>query len=290
MDKKKKGILLVILGASLWGGSSNSAEFLMIKNHFSWDTILYFRMLFTGAIFMGISLYRKLNAISLIKENWKNLLKFVVLGMYLMQIPFFKAIYSSNAATATVLQYTMPVILLIMYLVKEKRLPRKKEVFAVTLAFIGTILIATKGEGISLAVSEDTLFYGILSAFGMAFYTVYAAALLKKYNCVLVLGIGSLLNALMLKILNHPTLEGTILDIDAVIAFTILLVFGTLIAYYVYLESRVYISPSETGMLASVEPLSAYLFSILVMNNLFGTAELMGSLCIVAMVCILSRK
>lgn len=290
MDKRKKGVLLVILGASLWGGSSNSAEFLMVKNHFSWDTILFFRMLFTGAIFMGISFFRKMNAVSLLKEDWKGLFKFVILGMYLMQAPFFKAIFSSNAATATVLQYTMPVILLIMYLVKEKRFPTKREIFAVALAFIGTVLIATKGEGTSLAVSGDTLFYGIVSAFGMAFYTIYAAKLLKKYDCILVLGIGSLLNALMLKVLNNPSLEGTVLDIDAVIAFTILLALGTLIAYYVYLESTVYISPSETGMLASVEPLSAYIFSILFMNNHFGTAEIVGSLCIISMICILSRK
>ena len=54
-----------------------------------------------------------------------------------MQVTFFKAIYYSNAATATVLQYTMPAILLLMYLVKDWRLPTRREVVAVVLALLG---------------------------------------------------------------------------------------------------------------------------------------------------------
>ena len=91
------------------------------------------------------------------------------------------AIHYSNAATGTVLQYLMPVILLGYYLILERRRPRRREAVAAFLAIVGTFLIATKGEGAALAISREALFWGILSAFGMAFYTAFAADLLHRY-------------------------------------------------------------------------------------------------------------
>ena len=247
-------------------------------------------MVFTGISFLGISRFQKQDLLAPLKQDWKWMMKFILLGLYLMQVTFFKAIYYSNAATATVLQYTMPAILLLMYLVKDWRLPTRREVVAVVLALLGTALIATKGQGAALAVSGEALFYGILGAFGMAFYTAYAAVLLKKYSCFLILGWGSLGNALLLQLFHHPTLEGAVLDIHTAAAFGILFVLGTLVAYYVYLESTKYIPPAETGALAAFEPLSAYFFSVVVMGNRVGPVELVGALCIIVMVCVLTRN
>lgn len=148
MERRKKiGVGMVLLGAALWGSSSNSVEYLMVDQHFTWSAILFWRMVFTGISFLGISLVQKQDLLAPLKKDWLWLLKFILLGMYLMQVTFFKAIYYSNAATATVLQYTMPAILLLMYLVKEQRLPTRREVVAVVLALLGTTLIATKGQG-----------------------------------------------------------------------------------------------------------------------------------------------
>ncbi|WP_278722234.1 EamA family transporter [Acidaminococcus fermentans] len=61
-------------------------------------------------------------------------------------------------------------------------------------------------------------------------------------------------------------------------------------AYYVYLESTKYIPPAETGALAAFEPLSAYFFSVVVMGNRVGPVELVGALCIIVMVCVLTRN
>lgn len=291
MERRKKiGVGMVLLGAGLWGSSSNSVEYLMVHQHFTWAAILFWRMVCTGVVFLGTCLYQKQDLLAPLKNDWKWLLKFVLLGMYLMQVTFFKSIYYSNAATATVLQYTMPAILLFMYLIKERRRPTRREVVAVVLALVGTALIATKGEGAALAISQEALFYGILGAFGMAFYTAYAAVLLKKYSCFLILGWGSLGNALLLGIFNHPSLEGALFDLHTAEAFGILFVLGTLVAYYVYLESTKYIPPAEPGALAAFEPLSAYFFSVVVMGNKVGPVEMLGALCIMVMVGVLARN
>ena len=217
---------MVLLGASLWGSSSNCMEYLMTHQHFTWQAILLARMILTGLFFLGFCLYKKEPLLTpLRKEPWL-MLKFTVLGMFVMQVPFVKAIYYSNAATATVLQYLMPALLLIMYLWKVKRRPRRREVVAVGLAILGTALIATKGQGAALAVSPETLFWGILGAFGMAWYTLYAAELLQRYSCFLIVGWGSLGNALLLELVEHPHVQGAIFNFDTLWSFGLYSLFG----------------------------------------------------------------
>ena len=227
---------------------------------FSWDTVLAIRMVVTAAVFLLISGLRGEKLLEPVKKDFLRLLRFTVLGLYTMQVPFTIAIHYSNAATGTVLQYLMPVILLGYYLILERRRPRRREAVAAFLAIVGTFLIATKGEGAALAISREALFWGILSAFGMAFYTAFAADLLHRYPTFLIIGWGSLGNALLLMALNHPTLEGTLWTAGTLAAFGIIIVLGTLIAYTVYLESTKYIPASETGALAALNrcPLMRY--------------------------------
>ena len=284
------GVMLVLVGATLWGSSSNSLEYLMTYQHFSWDTVLAIRMVVTAAVFLLISGLRGEKLLEPVKKDFLRLLRFTVLGLYTMQVPFTIAIHYSNAATGTVLQYLMPVILLGYYLILERRRPRRREAVAAFLAIVGTFLIATKGEGAALAISREALFWGILSAFGMAFYTAFAADLLHRYPTFLIIGWGSLGNALLLMALNHPTLEGTLWTAGTLAAFGIIIVLGTLIAYTVYLESTKYIPASETGALAAFEPLSADAVSILCLGNRVGCVEMAGALCIMVMVGMLSKK
>lgn len=281
---------MVLLGASLWGSSSNCMEYLMTHQHFTWQAILFARMVLTGLFFLAFCFYKKEPLLAPLRKDPWLMLKFTVLGMFVMQVPFVKAIYYSNAATATVLQYLMPAILLVMSLWKAKRGPRRREVVAVGLAILGTALIATRGQGAALAVSPETLFWGILGAFGMAWYTLYAAELLQRYSCFLIIGWGSLGNALLLELLVHPNVQGALFNFDTLWSFGVLFVLGTLVAYTVYLESTRYIPASETGTLAAFEPLSAYFFSILFLENHIGVAESIGALCIITMVVLLARK
>ena len=162
------GVMLVLVGATLWGSSSNSLEYLMTYQHFSWDTILAIRMVVTAAVFLLISGLRGEKLLEPVKKDFLRLLRFTVLGLYTMQVPFTIAIHYSNAATGTVLQYLMPVILLGYYLILERRRPRRREAVAAFLAIVGTFLIATKGEGAALAISlghPERLWYGILYGF-----------------------------------------------------------------------------------------------------------------------------
>ena len=289
---RNKGIAMVLLGAGLWGGSSTAIQFLFTQKNITPEWLLTIRMLVTGLGFIVLSLYQKIPLLTIWKEDKGLMLKFCVLGLYLMQYPFFKAIALSNSVTATVIQYLMPVILLAFYLKQVKRGPNKQEVVAVALAVIGTYLLVTKGSWTTLEISPEGFLWAFVSAFGMAFYTEYARRLLLKYLCILVLGWGSLVCCGLLLVTTRPwSVPFTgILDSSAFFALSVILILGTFVAYYLYLESTIYIPASETGALAAFEPLAAFIMAILILHISFGWAETLGALCIIAMVIVLAKS
>ncbi|WP_338421153.1 DMT family transporter [Staphylococcus massiliensis] len=73
-----------------------------------------------------------------------------------------------------------------------------------------------------------------------------------------------------------------------IICFMISIVFGTMIAFWFYIESLNYISPQEAGVLGTIEPLMAILTSVLWLHVSFGIFQMVGVLCIIMMVVYLS--
>ena len=71
---------------------------------------------------------------------------FAVFGMLPAQYTYFVTIKYSNAGTATVLQYTGPVLIVLYMALRQKRVPTKTECLAVLCALFGIFLLATNGN------------------------------------------------------------------------------------------------------------------------------------------------
>lgn len=65
-------------------------------------------------------------------------------------------------------------------------------------------------------------------------------------------------------------------------------IFGTLIAFYLYIDSLRYIKPTEASLLGSSEPLSATIVTIFWLHVSLGMFELLGGICIICTVLILT--
>ncbi|MFL6560216.1 MAG: EamA family transporter, partial [Bacillus sp. (in: firmicutes)] len=65
-------------------------------------------------------------------------------------------------------------------------------------------------------------------------------------------------------------------------------IFGTLIAFFCFMESLKYIRASEASLLACVEPLSAAFLAVAWLQVSFGPAEWIGSISIISTIFILS--
>lgn len=130
----------------------------------------------------------------------------------------------------------------------NKKIPKLSQVCAILLVMVGTFLIITKCDVNSLSISKLALFWGICSGFAAALYTLQPANLLNKYSSVTIVGWGMLIGGIAFSFINPPWKFSGIWSLPTVACVGFVVIFGTLVAYYCYLESLNYILPTEASI------------------------------------------
>ena len=291
LNPRIKGILLVLISTMLWGVSGTAAQYLFQNQKFSTEWLVVIRLLISGSALLIMSLIKdrkNTTTIWTVKSDRRKLLVFSIIGMLGVQYTYFAAIKHGNAATATILQYLSPIIISCYLIVKNKKLPGITQLTAIILAMTGTFFIITKGSFNSLALSKMAIFWGITSAVCSAIYTIQPVSLLKKYGSLTVVGWGMLCGGLAFSILHAPwNFSGTV-SLFSIMLVAFIIIFGTLIAFCCYLESLNYLIPTETSILGCMEPLSAAVLSVMLLNTHFNFVEILGMIFIITTVIILS--
>lgn len=78
---------------------------------------------------------------------------YAIVGLMLMHYTYFEAIAYGNAATATVVLYSCPAMVICYNAIRHRKLPSKEEVITVFLAVGGTYFLVTGGDPAKLSVS-----------------------------------------------------------------------------------------------------------------------------------------
>lgn len=290
---RSKGIFLVLMAAIFWGISGTVSQYLFQTLHFNTEWLTTVRLL-TAGLLLIILAYKKEG--TRIFDIWRQkadifgIIVFGALGMIGAQYTYLAAITYSNAATATVLQYLGPALVTSYFILLAKRMPTLKELTAVIFALLGTFLLVTHGNINSLAISKEGFIWGIVSAFGLAFYTIQPIQLLKRWGSLIVVGWGMIVGGVVFSFIHPPWLFEGEWYFSTNFAFLFVVVCGTVIAFYSYLHSLKYLTASETSLLACAEPLSAALTTVVFLGVSFGWIDWLGTLCILGTIVILTKK
>lgn len=285
-----KGSIYCIVSACLWGVSGAAGQYLFRNAGITPEWLVAVRMLLTGIFLLTYSQIKQGGVFRI----WKNkkdsisILIFAWVGMLFVQYGYFASINYSNAATATVLQYTAPIMIVVYLAIRQRKLPTVIETLAVLGALIGTILLATHGNLHSLSLSPTALFWGLLSAVALAFYTVYPARLLQKYDSLYLIGWAMLAGCLVMNCI-HPfwQWDGN-WNLSTILCLIFVVIFGTMTPYLLFLDGVRYIGPTKSSLYASVEPLSSTVVSVVWLNVQLEFIDYIGFLLIIVTVLILS--
>ena len=219
-----------------------------------------------------------------------RMLFFGIFGLMLCQLTYLFAIHSSNAGTATVLQYTCPILIVIYVSLKEKTVPTIMEFVAIVFALVGTFVITTHGNPFNLSLSPSGLFWGIISAFAYALYTLLPGKLIRQWGSLIVTGLG-LLSGGILFYFGTASWQYTIQwQPYTFIAFIGIIGIGTIFAYSLYLEGVSLIGPVQGSLLASAEPISSVFFSIILLGEIFQGIDIVGIVLILIAVYLITMK
>lgn len=289
--QKVPGLLMALSSAIFWGISGTCAQFLFEKKGLDPAWLVTWRMILAGTILVIFSVITEKKVAFDIWKKPKNaakLLLFGILGMVAVQFTYFYSISLSNAATATILQYIGPVFVVAYYAIKNRKWPMLAEYAALVLALSGTFLLVTHGSLDELVISEQAIFWGILSALALAFYTIQPVGLLRTFSPAAVTGWGMLVGGIFFSLYTQPWSISGKWDSSTWLAFSYIVLFGTVTAFYFFLKSVTIIGATYASLLCSVEPLAAAMTAVFWLGVSFTGIDWLGTILILLTVVLLT--
>jgi drug/metabolite transporter (DMT)-like permease len=293
--RRNTGFLMVVFGSTMWGLSGTAAQELLQSYGFTASWLVTMRMSLSGLLLL-IFVAMKTGAGSTF-ALWKHpgdrfrIILFAVLGLIGVQYSYFASIHFGNAAMATFLQYLGPAVIMVYLALRRRRIPNIWESIALCMALLGTFLLVTNGSTRTVVVPTRAVVWGIVSAVALAYYTLYPVGLIARWGSATVVGWAMLLGGVCCSFFAPPwQVAGQQWSIQSACLVAFVIFFGTLLAFYLYLASMKYISPSETSLVASCEPLSAALAAVFWLHVKLGLPTVLGGLLILVMVILLTVK
>lgn len=287
------GIILTLLGATLWGVSGTSVQFIGNFRNMNLEWLLTMRLITAGLLTVLYGWIRQGNAIFNVFRNWRDtlgLIIFGVFGMALCQYTYFRSIVIAGAGIATVLQYLAPSMIIIYLLMRYGKRPSTGEIISVILALVGTICLMGNNGFSFESFRSDVLFWGLLSAVGVAVYSVSPVRLLATYGTIPIVGFGMLLSGLVAAALFQQPHSYATWDVWTVVGCFNVVFLGTIVSFNAYLEGVKRIGAVPGSILSSIEPISAAFFGWALLGNQFNWVGILGMAMIIATVIIIALE
>jgi drug/metabolite transporter (DMT)-like permease len=287
------GLFLVITGSLFWGICGTVAQKLFQEFSIDVNWLVTMRLLIAGILLLIVQFSIKDR--TQILGVWKNkraatqLVIFGLLGMLAVQYTYMASINLGNAAVATLLQYTAPAMVIIYLVLRKQTSLTKNDIITVTLAIVGCFFLLTNGSLSNLSVPGIAIVWGLLSGGALAFYTLYAVPLLKQFDSLVIVGWAMIIGGITLSFIQPPwKMDYTSLTLEAYLYLIFVIIFGTMIAFWFYIESLQSLSPKETSLLSSIEPLAAVLTTVIWLHEPYGFFQWVGTAFIFGMIMLLA--
>ncbi|MFM0794552.1 DMT family transporter [Streptococcus suis] len=292
MAEKRFGTLITLIAGIAWGLSGVSGQYL-IGRGMSVQLITSMRLMVSGLVLLGLcAVIARRNLLALLKNGRAVIAVslFALFGLALNQLAYLQAIAYTNAATATVLRYLCPILVLAYTCLKDRERPTGVEVISIVLAIVGTFFIATHGQLTELAITPLGLAWGLFSALTYALYIILPGKLIRQYGSITVIGLGMLMGGFVvtlgLQTWQHrlPIDGGSFLGLLGIVGV------GTIFAYTAFLKGVSMVGPVNGSLLASIEPIASVFFAVWLVNERFYPIDFLGMALILGAVLLISLK
>lgn len=293
MSDKLKGIFSCILGASFWGVSGICGQFFFANYPISAAQVTVIRMLGTAVVLLPFLRWQQGPKIYDIFSNKRDvviLLLFSLFGLLFCQYAYIAAIYYSNAPTATILQYTSAIFILVFTCLRFLRLPTIREALSIMMAVGGVFLIVTHGDISTLVLSNSGLFWGINAALGAAFYILIPTRIIHKYGVLTIISYAMLIGGVALWLLGRVDIFNLNLDLAGYAMILVIILVGTLGGFGLYLHGSSLVGSIGAGMLGAFEPLTSLVLSVIIFEMVFAPVDYAGFVLVLVAILVLAGK
>lgn len=287
-----RGIALAMGSGICWGSMAVAAQYLMVSAGFEAMDLVTSRLLGAGLMLLLLDAFLFRQPVFSYCRNRGDFLGMMIYGFLLMatQLAFFLAIETSNAGTAAIFVMTGPAFILLWESLVGRCFPSARALLAVLLAMAGVSLIVTKGDFSHMDFNLESVGWGLTSAIAGSAASIQPRRLLNTIPVTVVVAFGMTAGGLMMCFVAPPWAMDADWTALSVFSYGYMVIFGTLIAFILYLSSLKYISPTAAGLVNSFEPLSAVFFSVVLLGVTVTVPELIGGALVFVMLWLLTTS
>lgn len=285
------GYLMIILSALCYGAMAIFVKFAYAQGADTY-TLLTLRMSFAVVILWGYIL---------VKTPWKSRVSIKDLPLFAIQggigfglssIFLYTAFNYIDAATASILLYTYPIIVSLGAVFLFKETLNRTKIRSLIFTFLGLLLVLklynfSGGTGLN----PKGVFCGLGASVGYSIFSLIGQKTLEKYD-YLTVSVYSISFSLLLLIIVHPPifLSNGSLSVSVMIWALIIAVVSTLLAMVLYLKGIVFAGASKAAVISTVEPVFTAILAAIFFGELLEPLQVLGGGLILAGVVNLQKQ
>lgn len=285
---------LILLASILWGLMGVFVRYIETWGFHALQ-IAGARILTAALLFLALRLLTGWEAMRIRRRDIPLFMGMGIASILVFTICYFRTIQITSLATAAILLYTSPSMVMVMSVLflKEKFTARKGA--ALALAFAGCVLVVGVGGGGGRALSTAGALTGLCSALGYALYSVLGTVALRRYKPMTVTAnafFASALGAVFLCDLpGMLRLVGDRPNPPAAVGFLFLTGLVTaVLPYGMYTLGLNRVDASAASIMASLEPAVATVVGYAVFGEVLTPLSLCGILLVMAAIVLLNWK
>ena len=291
------GYALAVLAAASWATGGLSAKWLFSPVNAStadWpfpplgldvDPVLLSaaRAMVAFVMLLLYLLLRRPGALKIVWSDVPFLALFGVAGLALVHFTYFKTISMTGVATAILLEYLAPIIVLVFSVAFLKERLTWTLPGAVVLSVSGCALMVGAFGTSGLTVSGEGLAWGLSSAVLFAGYTLMGKYASTRYSAWTLLTYGLGFAALFwLVYLKGPGDVVTLLsDPKGLVAVSFIAFVSTVVPFGAFLKALQYIEATKASVTSTLEPVIAGLVAWWVLGEALTPFQLLGGILVI---------
>lgn len=208
---------------------------------------------------------------------------FGVVGLAGVHFTYFKTISLTNVATAILLEYLAPVVVLVVSVLFMGHRFTWTLPLGVALSVGGCALVVGALGGTGLLVTPDGILWGLVSAVFFATYSLMGSVAVTRFSPYTTLVYGLLFASLFwLLALGPARVLGLFGDARTVAVLVVMAVLSTILPFASFLAALRMIPPTNATVASTVEPVLAGGGALLLFGETMTWMQVMGGLLVIA--------
>jgi drug/metabolite transporter (DMT)-like permease len=287
-ERPALGYVFIILAASLWGLSGTLAKYIFTQHNIDTLIVVQMRVTISFILLLVLFLIKDRRLLMCKPRDLKHFALLGIIGIAGSNFFYYYAINLTTVATAILVQYTAPVMVM-MYAVTVQREPLELfKVLALILAMFG-VFLAVGGNDISVFVVDARgIMSALLAGIAFAFFSIYGRSNPAKYSVwtTLTYTLGSA--SMFWLFINPPWAiaeKGYSLEMWSL--FGLIAVTSILLPYLFFIAGLRHLISTRAVITATLEPIVAIFSASVFLSELLLPIQIAGAASVISAVVLL---